>query len=680
MIRLATIISLSLALSSRGQEPVRTDIDPARITDDIVPFQDDDNAYEELYENYLQLYAHPLDINSATTEQLRQLGILNERQIGNLVSHIQKNGKLLSIYELQSISDFDTETLHRLAPMITVVVPGSRIDGDLVKRIVGERNKYFLTRYERTLERSEGHRSTDPFDRFEGGAGRLCMRFKSSRTNEFSYGFITENDAGENFRWDPGKAWYGFDRVSWHVQLMNKGRIENLVVGDFQAQLGQGLILGTAFGTGKGGETITTVRKANTGFMPFTSLNETGNLHGAAATVRINKSIFLSPFVSATRRDAAVYFNGHRYFSSFINSGLHRNANEMRNRKAVGEKIYGVAANVRRELLDAGVVFQQVEYEYPLEKFRSAYNQFAFRGGTNLNVSAYTNYTFGNTSFFAEGARSLPGGTAIVAGMLTSFSRQTDIACLYRHYAANFYPFYGNAFSEGTASQNERGFYFGLRHRFSRKYSFAGYADIFAFPWLKYRVYAPSKGHEFLSRFDYQPSRKALLFFQFRQEQKPVNVPRETVYLTAPGVKRNFVVSCEYEPARNLKLKTRAQYSTVDFDGRKSDGTVLFQDVSFSSGRWSFSGRYAFFETDNFDNRHYVYERDVWSAYSLPVYEGWGLRKYGMITFRVTGALTLSCRYAKTDYRDRTEIGSGLAKINGNSRNDVKLQLVFRFE
>jgi hypothetical protein len=40
------------------------------------------------------------------------------------------------------------------------------------------------------------------------------------------------------------------------------------------------------------------------------------------------------------------------------------------------------------------------------------------------------------------------------------------------------------------------------------------------------------------------------------------------------------------------------------------------------------TGRYAIFDTEDYDNRQYVYERDVWLTYSLPAYEGRGVRNY----------------------------------------------------
>jgi hypothetical protein len=117
----------------------------------------------------------------------------------------------------------------------------------------------------------------------------------------------------------------------------------------------------------------------------------------------------------------------------------------------------------------------------------------------------------------------------------------------------------------------------------------------------------------------------------------------------------------------------------VDVEGRRSRGMVILNDLVWSAGKFEFAGRHALFDTDNFDNRQYVYERDVWLAYSLPAYDGWGLRNFAIIEYKFNRGVSISAKYSRTYYKDRQEIGSGLQMIRGNTRNDVKLQLVMRF-
>ena len=96
-------------------------------------------------------------------------------------------------------------------------------------------------------------------------------------------------------------------------------------------------------------------------------------------------------------------------------------------------------------------------------------------------------------------------------------------------------------------------------------------------------------------------------------------------------------------------------------------------------GSFEFSGRYVVFDTDDFDNRQYSYEKDVWLAYSLPSYYGRGVRHCAMIEYKITRSITLWLRYTQTRYTDREEIGSGLDTIKGDLASDVKFQVRMKF-
>lgn len=108
-------------------------------------------------------------------------------------------------------------------------------------------------------------------------------------------------------------------------------------------------------------------------------------------------------------------------------------------------------------------------------------------------------------------------------------------------------------------------------------------------------------------------------------------------------------------------------------------GMVLLQDISLNFGKLSLSGRYALFDTEDYDNRQYVFERDVWLAFSMPALSGTGIRSYILIQYDLSKKLTCWIRYANLRYTDREEIGNGADALDSDSRNDIKLQLRYRF-
>jgi hypothetical protein len=283
-------------------------------------------------------------------------------------------------------------------------------------------------------------------------------------------------------------------------------------------------------------------------------------------------------------------------------------------------------------------------------------------------------------AFFSEVAGSVGGGKAVVAGMMSTLHPKFDMAVVYRKFDKNFYSFYGNALSENTTPQNETAFYWGWKYRWNRKYSTSGYVDQFRFPWLGFRRYAPSYGHEWLLRVNYQPDRKTTMFIQAREEVKPRNLSNElNLYSVARGRKRNLWLAIHYAVGDHVKLKSRVQYSTFSIHSQHSEGLAVLQDMSVSVGKFQVTARHALFDTDDFDNRQYVYENDVWLAFSLPAYEGTGVRNYLLIEYKISKKTGLWLRYSRTRFTDREEIGTGSELIEGNTKNDLKFQAVFKF-
>jgi len=661
-----------------GGQPVSTEELLDHLADQLLATVDADVSYDELYEALTHLLSNPVDLNTVTREQLRAVMLLNEREINALLKYRDDRGPFMSILELQAIPGWSDETVRNLAPFVRVRDPASRIDQALVKRMRSETNAYLVMRYERTLETKRGYAAPEgASERYAGNPDKYYLRYRASRQGDFSVGITAEKDPGETFEWTPGKQ-YGFDFLSGHLQLLNKGRLVNLVAGDFQAQFGQGLQFGSVFGLGKTAQTITGIRRSNLGFMPYMSASESYYLRGLAATVRISQFIQLHFFGSWKKRDAAAV-TGEPAVSSLQNTGLHRTQLERDARDQVSDRDLGAVLQYRNQHLDLGVILSDKQLAHPVIPTSSPYNQFAFTGSGYRNVGCYFNYSRGNITLFSEAARTITFGSAVTVGVLGNLTPRLEMSWLYRSFDKNYYSAYANAIAEGSVPQNEQGLYWGTRYSFSRKLVFSGYADFFSFPWLKYRIYRPSNGTEWLVRVDFSPSKNKTFYIQAREETKMRNrSDDDAIYQVVTGTKRQAWLSGEFEIVPNFRLKTRLQGSEFEIEGHTTNGVALVQDVTWKKGRWSVSARYALFDTEDYDNRQYVYEKDVWMATSLPAYDGTGLRNYILVHFSASKHVDFWARWGRTWYADREVIGSSGEEIEGNARNDIKFQLRIR--
>jgi Helix-hairpin-helix motif len=661
---------------------VKDDVQFETVAENQIVAADTEDDNTASMENFTQLLVHRLDLNSSNREQLRLVG-LTEHQIANLIQHREINGKLLSVYELQSIEGFDLEFIRQLQKLVTVKDPNSTLDSDFLKRVKSDGYNYALLRTDINLEKRKGFsESAVEEQRFQGHQPRLSFRLRSFRAGDFSFGITAENDPGEVFKWKPTVSQYGFDYLAVHAQVQNKGFIRNLIIGDYQAQFGQGLVWGGAMSFGKGAETITNVRRNNVGFVPYTSAYEGGNLHGTAASLKVNKRITANILLSSNKRDASLDLNKEgQFISSLQNSGLHRNKNELEKRKVATQTMAGAIIEYNHKNLLLGSALQLMELDLALTPRKSLYNQFAFSGSRNTNVSVFANHGLNNISFFSEAALSLKRGNAFVIGSLISLTPKFDLSVLYRNYKKNYLPFFANAFSENTVPSNEKGFYWGMKYKFNRKFYLTGYVDFFSFPWLKYRTYTPVNGYEWLLHVRWQPVRNTNLSFQVRQENKYRNGSPGTspLYMLNAISKNSYWIHADYFLTPNLRMKTRIQWSSFYTEKNVSEGFTIAQDISATMGKIKITGRYALFDTDNYDNRQYVYENDVWLAYSLPAYDGKGVRKYLLLQYKMNKTFTFWMRYSRTSYINKQSIGSGVETIDGNQQNDVKFVVRIQF-
>lgn len=426
------------------------------------------------------------------------------------------------------------------------------------------------------------------------------------------------------------------------------------------------------------------MRKANLGFMPYTSLYEAGYFRGIALSTAWSKDIIVHTMASVRGRDGTVnqdtLASTPDYLSSFNYSGLHRTAAELANRNSISETNLAGVIQYKKQAVDAGLIFHHTQFSLPLQRNPTLYNQFEFNGDANTNAGGHLNYNAANYAFFSEFTQTLNHGNAMIAGVLANLTPKLDASLVVRRFEKNYYSFYSNAIAENSLPQNESGVYWGWKYSFSKKYSLAGYVDLFAFPWLKYRSYAPSDGSEWLIRFNVKPSKTVSFFAQVREESKQRNTGADSqLFLTAQGVKRNYTLHCEYAANTQLSFRTRVQFSTYSIAGQTTRGLVLLQDVAYDIGRFGLAARYALFDTDDYDNRLYVYERDAWLSFSFPAYYGKGIRSYIMLHYRMSRKADLWLRWSETRYTDRSMIGSGGETIAGDTRNDIKLQARIRF-
>ncbi|HET6225958.1 MAG TPA: hypothetical protein VFF27_06745, partial [Bacteroidia bacterium] len=304
------IITRSLA-----QSAARDDVNRFQQQIENTTQQQEDPDYSALLETLAHYRKHPINLNHTTIDELQELNLLSDLQINQLFSHLEKNGKLLSLLELQSIEGFDLSLIQALLPYVYAADPINSII-PAKQQLSKELEQNLILRYSQVLEKQLGFRSIDansfsknPNSRYLGNPQKLYARYQVRLNTHISAGFTAEKDPGEAFlkKNIPGaskQARNGFDFYSAHVFVQHIKCLQALVIGDFTLTVGQGLTAWNATSFGKS-SVILYAKKTAQGIRPYSSVDENKFMRGIAATFQ-QKKIFLTIYYSKKAIDANI--------------------------------------------------------------------------------------------------------------------------------------------------------------------------------------------------------------------------------------------------------------------------------------------------------------------------------------------------------------------------------------
>jgi len=670
-----------LCVHAASHAQTETDLLLERLTELVSEELPEDVDYSEVAERMDFYKRHPIDLNRTDGSELQELLFVPQLFIDNLLEHRERSGRFVAVYELQAVAGLDVASLRQLLPYVTVDVPPS-LSGLSMRRLARGGEHDLMVRYGRTLQRRRGYAIADTSrSRYLGSPDQLFVRYRYHFGRDLQVAFNMKKDAGEAFF--SGAQRYGFDFYSSSVYVRNQGRLKDLVVGDYALQFGQGLAMWGGLGFGKGAM-VQGVAKQATGLRPYTSSNELSFLRGGAATVAFGR-LSITPFLSWRPLDGSLSYapDGVPVIASLGQTGLHRTPTEAANRSAISQQVYGTNVQYGHRRLRIGATAYHTRFSAMIQPQDLLRNRYAFRGNRLWNTSLYYQHSWRGVYLFGEVAHSLGTGFAIGSGLIASPHPHLSLALHYRDYQRDYHSFFNQGMAEGSNAVNERGFYSGLVYHPSRAVEWLCYADFFRFPWLRYRVDAPSQGVDVLTQFTYSWYKQANVSVRYRYRQRGENAATELPYNTVVDVLREQVrIHGQYKLNGTWSMRSRMELSRYRKEGDDMElGWMAYHDVIFKpmSGRLSGNVRVALFGTPGYNSRVYAFENDVLYAHSFPLYHNKGIRTYANLRYRFGRKVDVWLRYATFIYRDVEEVGTGLDAIEGNQRSDVRLQLRWRF-
>ena len=399
---------------------------------------------EDMAEQLMELASHPINLNQTNAEELGQLSWLSDEQIDDILMY-QYQHPFVDVYELQLIASLKDYDIRNLLPFVYV----GKVE-DTKKIYFREVFRY--AQHEITM-RADARNIED----YEGDPMYGKLRYRFNYQNHVQMGLTIGRPTGKGLE---NMQYGGF------VQLQDIGCIKNLSAGNFQANFGQGLVIGSPFKMGKN-RWMSSGMNAKEGVRKFTSVGDDyQSFHGIGTTLRLGWAEVSAMYSIDQEKDSTWH------------------------------QLVGVNATGRWKRLKLG--------------FTAIENLYSDSINAQSVVGVNARYNWGRLDLWGEVAatQGKRWGLGGIVGMNFTPISDVNLLALYRYYSPYFDNPYAYAFSEKSRLNDENGFYLGAEVKRLAKWRFAGYVDAFR------------EGYDAMFQTDWQPNSLYHMDWRLRARQQ----------------------------------------------------------------------------------------------------------------------------------------------------------------
>lgn len=617
------------------------------------------DAHEELADLYESLHETPLNINTATREDLSMLPFLTERQIEDIHAYIYMHGPMLTLGELQLTGSLDYNTRQLLREFVYAGDVPPQKERIRLDNVLKYGRSELVARMDIPLYLRDGFRYHSPqeLERYPNRAyrgNRLShnLRYSFNWHNRIRLGFTADKDAGEK----------GYDFWSPYLFIKDMGVLKELALGNYKAQFGHGLLLGGGFSVGKS-MTLSAMGRQAQGLKPHASTQEYGYLRGAGIALEWGHTTF-TLLAASTPLDATL--KGDSIISSFKEDGYHRTVLECSKKNNV--TLGTLAANLRYSFrgIKLGGTFLTEKLSLPY-KGRDRFT------GASADCSV-------NTAHYAVSAELALSDSkyAVIASQTLRLRNNWTLNMVFRHYSPEYMALHSNALAEGSV-QNETGLLTGFSYS-RRNLKISGYADVFMHPNPRYGASERSNGADLRMEADWRTGSNDAIYAtaRFKSKQKDCKYTGQLEYCMTGRYRLRWTHYCR----SGAELKTQLFYVRYDFIAEPiTNGYALTQNYSrgLFNEKLNIDLTAAAFYTESYDCRVSVYESGLRYTYNFMSLYGKGGRLAATVKCKLGSTVQLNIKAGSTYYFDRNEISSSQQRIASNHKEDISVQFIAKF-
>lgn len=544
--------------------------------------------------------------------------------------------------------------------------------------------------------------------RYAGGQEGILTRLLMEH-GPFACGVTFEKDPGERLRYSDtlGFGYENFELVDpargiepgiraglgafLSAHMVAELKPATILIGDYTAEFGQGLLFGGSFAGRKGSAPTRDPYRPGNGLQGYRSSAETGYFRGIG--VEMHAGVLLpswlegSFFASRRSLDASLSavstHDGDTVFGigSINTSGYLRTPSEIRRDDNLTEELIGLHLTGRLDNGEVGVTAYHGRFDLPFAE-AVAENKEDHRWSM-ASLDATRDFSRGRA--FGEVAVTNRGDVAAIAGIALQL-RRADVTFSARHYGRTFSSPHGVGFGESPVDPgNEQGFYIGVRTRLFPRTFLSLYGDLYRLPAGSRLNPFGTSGIDGMALFECGVTRELDVTLRATYERRGDDAG------TTDDFGRDVRHAIDRTVAGGrLDMAWHPKATPVEARFRLERKTALYSDLipsaagvlTYADCRWrilpslSVGSRLVLFRSESPDVRLYEFEQDVPGRMTSAALSGEGGRFYILARWQATSSLALSVRYAETWYADREVISPGtLQQIDGRTQSQVVAQV-----
>lgn len=632
----------------------------------------DDSQINEVVEDLIQ---NPVELNEASIEDLIRIPFIDQNLATEIINHRKKYGYYFTLGELNSIKGMTPEIFQKIKTFLfidrTRFLDIEQPVPDEIKRTTLMQKNYNLQlrqRYFQNTERKTGFET----GKYYNSPFKLYNRITANYSRKYYLSILSEKDQGE-------KNLNDFYSASFFVKDFYN--IKQFVIGDYVLEFGQGLAMWRQIGFSKGSDAVYPIKKKESGIVQYKSTDENQFFRGVALNTslwRMNIYLFYSNKTFDARIDTI-----NNLITSTPTDGYHRNESELNKKNSGREKLLGSRIAYQSEKYKIGLTYYQSDFNYPIapntyfKNYSQKYNYLS----TDLNLYIES------LNLFGEFSKDKFKRVASITGLQVAVTRGINFVTAFRNYPAKYLNIHGYGFGERNGStNNETGFYLGINH-INKLGKFNLYFDQFKFNYPLTYDYTLTGGKQFLLNYESPSISQTKYLFKYKNEIKEINTKSTDEYgreksITNLRQQQNLRFEIQKFFGTVNRVAFRVEYISVFYKYIKNyeDGLLSFVDISIKPiEKLSLNSRFIFYQTDSYDSRIYVLERDVPGVFASSGFYGRGTRWYVLLRYRVLNFMELAVKYSELYRDDIKTIGSGNDQINSNLLRSLNLQMEIKF-